>query len=39
MQFILNGLQSQGKILRRRKEKDRQAYWAALETSDEGYIK
>jgi hypothetical protein len=38
MQFILNGLQSQSKILRRRKEKDRQAYWASLETSDEGYI-
>jgi hypothetical protein len=38
MQFILNGLQSQSKILRRRKEKDRQAYWASLGTSDEGYI-
>jgi hypothetical protein len=39
MQFILNGLQSQDKILRRRKEKDRQAYWAALDTSDAGYLK
>lgn len=38
MQFILNGLQSQSKILRRRKEKDRQAYWASLGTSDAGYI-
>ena len=39
MQFILNGLQSQSKILRRRKEKDRQAYWAALGTDDAGYLK
>jgi len=39
MQFILNGLQSQSKILRRRKEKDRQAYWASIGTNDEGYLK
>ena len=38
MQFILNGLQSTSKILRRRKEKDRQAYWAALGTDDAGYL-
>jgi len=38
IQLALNSLQSESKIKRRRKEKDRQAYWALPSISDEGYI-
>ncbi|MFN5319649.1 MAG: hypothetical protein ACK5CY_12490, partial [Bacteroidia bacterium] len=38
IQIALNTLQSESKIKRRRKEKDRQAYWALPSISDEGYI-
>ncbi len=38
IQIALNTLQSENKIKRRRKEKDRQAYWALPSISDEGYI-
>ena len=38
IQIALNTLQSESKIVRRRKEKDRQAYWALPSISDEGYI-
>jgi hypothetical protein len=38
IQSALNGLNADGKILRRRKDKDRQAYWAALGTNDAGYM-
>ncbi len=38
IQSALNGLNADGKIIRRRKDKDRQAYWAALGTNDAGYM-